>query len=65
MVRINLLPHREQKRHARQRQFISMAIGLAVLGVAVVGLVSVRELMTTCSDPAIFRICFPMNSSAT
>ena len=41
MVRINLLPHREQKRHARQRQFISMAIGLAVLGVAVVGLVHV------------------------
>ena len=41
MVRINLLPHREQKRHARQRQFISMAIGLAVLGIAVVGLVHV------------------------
>ena len=41
MVRINLLPHREQKRHARQRQFISMAIGLAVLGIALVGLVHV------------------------
>ena len=41
MVRINLLPHREQKRQARQRQFISMAIGLAVLGLAVVGLVHV------------------------
>jgi type IV pilus assembly protein PilN len=38
MVRINLLPHREQKRQARQRQFVSLAIGLAVLGVAVVGL---------------------------
>ena len=38
MVRINLLPHREQKRQARQRQFISLAIGLAVLGIAVVGL---------------------------
>jgi type IV pilus assembly protein PilN len=38
MVRINLLPHREQKRQARQRQFISLAIGLAILGVAVVGL---------------------------
>ena len=25
MVRINLLPHREQKRQARQRQFVSMA----------------------------------------
>ena len=39
VVRINLLPHREQKRLARQRQFISMAIGLAILGLAVVGLV--------------------------
>lgn len=38
MVRINLLPHREQKRQARQRQFVSLAIGLAVLAVAVVGL---------------------------
>ena len=41
MVRINLLPHREQKRQARQRQFVSMAIGLAVLALAVVGLVHV------------------------
>ena len=41
MIRINLLPHREQKRQARQRQFISIAIGLAILGVAVVGLVHV------------------------
>ena len=41
MVRINLLPHREQKRQARQRQFVSLAIGLAVLGLAVVGLVHV------------------------
>jgi type IV pilus assembly protein PilN len=41
MVRINLLPHREQKRQARQRQFVSMAIGLAVLGLATVGLVHV------------------------
>ena len=38
MVRINLLPHREQRRQARQRQFVSLAIGLAILGVAVVGL---------------------------
>jgi type IV pilus assembly protein PilN len=38
MVRINLLPHREQKRQARQRQFVSLAIGLAILAVAVVGL---------------------------
>ncbi|HEY2864864.1 MAG TPA: PilN domain-containing protein [Casimicrobiaceae bacterium] len=41
MIRVNLLPHREQKRQARQRQFISMAIGLAVLGVALVGLVHI------------------------
>jgi type IV pilus assembly protein PilN len=37
-VRINLLPHREQKRAARQRQFISLAISLVILGVAVIGL---------------------------
>ena len=36
MIRINLLPHREQKRQARQRQFISLSIGLAILGLAVV-----------------------------
>jgi type IV pilus assembly protein PilN len=41
MVRINLLPHREQKRQARQRQFVSMAIGLAILAVAIVGLVHI------------------------
>ena len=28
-VRINLLPHREQKRQARQRQFVSMTALLA------------------------------------
>ena len=38
-VRINLLPHREQKRQARQRQFISLALSLVVLGFAVVALV--------------------------
>jgi type IV pilus assembly protein PilN len=37
-VRINLLPHREQKRAARQRQFISLAVSLAILALAVVGL---------------------------
>ncbi len=41
MIRVNLLPHREQKRQARQRQFISLAVGLAVLGVAIVGLVHI------------------------
>jgi type IV pilus assembly protein PilN len=39
MIRINLLPHREQKRQARQRQFVSLAIGLAILGLALVLLV--------------------------
>jgi type IV pilus assembly protein PilN len=39
VVRINLLPHRAQKRIARQRQFISLAVSLGVLGLAVVGLV--------------------------
>ena len=38
-VRINLLPHREQKRQARQRQFISLALSLVVLGLAIVALV--------------------------
>jgi type IV pilus assembly protein PilN len=38
MVRINLLPHREQRRQSRQRQFVSLGIGLAILGLAVVGL---------------------------
>jgi len=41
MIRITLLPHREQKRQARQRQFVSIAMGLAILGLAVVGLVHV------------------------
>jgi len=38
-MRINLLPHREQKRLARQRQFVMFSIMLAVLGVGIVGLV--------------------------
>jgi len=41
MIRLNLLPHREQKRQARKRQFISLSISIAVLGVAVVALVHV------------------------
>jgi type IV pilus assembly protein PilN len=41
MIRINLLPHREQKRQARQRQFVSLSIGLALLGLAVILLVHV------------------------
>jgi type IV pilus assembly protein PilN len=39
VVRINLLPHREQKRQARQRQFISLTVLLAIAGLAVVGVV--------------------------
>ena len=38
-IRINLLPHREQKRQARQRQFYTLVISLAVLGLAVIALV--------------------------
>ncbi|MEO5766306.1 MAG: PilN domain-containing protein [Casimicrobiaceae bacterium] len=38
-VRINLLPHRAQKRAARQRQFVSLVISMAVLGLATVALV--------------------------
>jgi type IV pilus assembly protein PilN len=40
-IRINLLPHREQKRQARQRQFISLAVALSVLSIGVVALVHV------------------------
>jgi type IV pilus assembly protein PilN len=40
-VRINLLPHREAKRQARQRQFVSLAVLLAFLGLGVVGLVHI------------------------
>ncbi len=38
-IRINLLPHREQKRQARQRQFYTLVISLVVLGLAVIALV--------------------------
>ncbi len=38
MIRINLLPHRQQKRQARQRQFVSLSIGLTVLGLALIAL---------------------------
>ena len=41
MIRLNLLPHREQKRQARKRQFISLSISLAILALAVVALVHV------------------------
>jgi type IV pilus assembly protein PilN len=38
-IRINLLPHREQKRLARQRQFYTLMVSLAILGLAVIALV--------------------------
>src|SRR5690349_24957688 len=40
-MRINLLPHREQKRLPRQRQFVTLVVSLAVLGAAIVALVHV------------------------
>ncbi len=36
MIRINLLPHREMKRAARQRQFVFLAVGALVLGAGIV-----------------------------
>ena len=39
IVRINLLPHREQRRQARQRQFVSLTAVLAVLSLAIILLV--------------------------
>lgn len=38
MIRVNLLPHREEKRKARQKQFGILAGLAAAVGVAVVGL---------------------------
>lgn len=38
-MRINLLPHRELARQARQRQFVTLAILTAVAGVLIAGLV--------------------------
>ena len=35
-VRINLLPHRAQKRMARKRQFVSLAVLLSIAALAVV-----------------------------
>lgn len=41
MIRINLLPHREEKRKARKIQFIAFAVISFVLGALVVGFVHV------------------------
>lgn len=37
MIRINLLPHREQARQARLRRFVVLAVASVVAGLAVVG----------------------------
>ncbi|MDP2156003.1 MAG: fimbrial protein, partial [Sulfuricella sp.] len=39
MIRINLLPHREQKRAARQRELVFMAGAASVLGLLIVFMV--------------------------
>lgn len=41
MMRINLLPHRAEKRHARQVQFIALSVISLVLGGLLVGFVQV------------------------
>lgn len=39
MIRINLLPHRAEKRRARQNEFIALGALAAVLGLVIVGIV--------------------------
>ncbi len=41
MIRINLLPHREEKRRARQLQFIALSVIAVALGMLIVGFVHV------------------------
>lgn len=41
MIRINLLPHREQRRKQRKNAFIAMLIGAAIVGALVVLLVGI------------------------
>jgi type IV pilus assembly protein PilN len=41
MIRINLLPHRAEKRRARQIQFIALGVFSVVLGAVLVGIVQV------------------------
>ncbi len=41
MIRINLLPHRAEKRHARQVQFIALSVISVLIGAVLVGLVLV------------------------
>ncbi len=44
MIRINLLPHRAEKRKAQHNQFIAFSVIAVVLGVVIVGLVHVAIL---------------------
>jgi type IV pilus assembly protein PilN len=44
MIRINLLPHREEKRKAKQVQFIAFSVIFVVLGALIVGFVHVAIL---------------------
>jgi len=44
MIRINLLPHRAEKRKAQQIQFIAFSVISVILGVVIVGLVHVALL---------------------
>ena len=37
MIRVNLLPHREEKRKRRQQQFLSIAVFSVILGLVVAG----------------------------
>ncbi len=39
MIRVNLLPHREEKRKRRQQQFLSIAVFTVLLGLVVAGAV--------------------------
>src|SRR5574340_11909 len=48
MIRINLLPHRAEKRRARQIQFIAFSVISLILGAVVVGFVHVA-IMTQIS----------------
>lgn len=41
MIRINLLPHREEKRRARQLQFVALSVIAVVMGALIVGFVHV------------------------
>jgi type IV pilus assembly protein PilN len=52
MIRINLLPHREQKRHARQRRYIGLLFFSFLLsaGVVIVGYMVLQARIETQAD---------------